>query len=225
MNQKGLVPILIIILVAAAVLGGYFIYQNQPKPTPPPQPKTLINPEDYSNPPASTYISESIPSAETANWKTYANTQFKFLIKYPLDFLVNDKAAKNTITIEKEYQSQKEAPGYPSFMYISLIPDDFKGKAGEIYVYDPEEARMLLNMQIGGTDQDQRYTRLADLIIDGVNAKVFENLVPPRGSDKRRLYFHKGSNTYMIGLVTSSEDKSMTLETFNQILSTFKFTQ
>lgn len=45
MNQKGFAPILIVILVAAALLGGYFIYQKPNKP------KTIINPEGYSGPP------------------------------------------------------------------------------------------------------------------------------------------------------------------------------
>lgn len=44
MNQKGLMPILIVILVAAALLGGYLIYQKQT------QLKTVINPDGYNDP-------------------------------------------------------------------------------------------------------------------------------------------------------------------------------
>ena len=36
LNQKGLVPILIVLIIVVLV-GGYFVYQNQPKPTPSPQ--------------------------------------------------------------------------------------------------------------------------------------------------------------------------------------------
>lgn len=36
MKQKGLAPILIV-LILAALVGGYFVYQNQSKSTPPTQ--------------------------------------------------------------------------------------------------------------------------------------------------------------------------------------------
>lgn len=45
MNQKGFAPVLIILILAAALLGGYFIYQKQT------QPKTVINPDGYNGPP------------------------------------------------------------------------------------------------------------------------------------------------------------------------------
>ena len=43
MNQKGLSPILIV-LILAALVGGYLVYQNQPKPTPSPQPNVQPSP-------------------------------------------------------------------------------------------------------------------------------------------------------------------------------------
>lgn len=225
--QKGqaLILVLAAILIITTVAGGaYFVGKLTNKPLQSQNPViTFQTPQPIPSPSVTPDETVYTESDRSANWKTYEDLDLGFSLKYPSDFFVNDKAAKNTITIEKEYQSQKEAPGYPSFMYISVIPDDFKGKAGEIYVYDPEETKILLNIQIGETDQDRRYTRLADITIDGVSAKVFENLVPPSGGDKRRLYFHKRSNTYMIGLITSSADNSMTLETFKQILATFKF--
>ena len=45
MNQKGLTPILIFIVIAIAMVGGYLIYQKQS------QTKTVINPQGYSGPP------------------------------------------------------------------------------------------------------------------------------------------------------------------------------
>lgn len=44
MKQRGLAPILIV-LILAALVGGYLIYQNQN------QPKTVTNPQGYSGPP------------------------------------------------------------------------------------------------------------------------------------------------------------------------------
>lgn len=44
MNQKGLAPLLIVVLITLS-LSGYLIYQKQS------QPKTVINPQGYSGPP------------------------------------------------------------------------------------------------------------------------------------------------------------------------------
>lgn len=63
MIQKGLAPILIVLLLALA-LGGYLVYQRQTK----------------SNPVASP---APTTAGETANWKTYANQKYHFQINYP----------------------------------------------------------------------------------------------------------------------------------------------
>lgn len=76
MNQKGLSPILIIILITAA-LGGFVIYQqqsSQPKPNPSPQP--TAQPSPVSN--------------ETADWKTYAGSIYSF--EYPSDWTIRENS-------------------------------------------------------------------------------------------------------------------------------------
>ncbi len=216
--QKGqaLVFILVGVLILAAIAGGAYYLGRQTTPKP-----------QTSNPVVTSSTPQPSPSQyKTTNLTSGFNWEEHFTIKYPPGFLVNDKAAHNTIRIEKAYFSQAYAPGSPSFMYISLIPDDFNGKAGEIYIYSPEETKKLLNMQIGEIDQYQRYKRLADVTVDGFTAKVFEGLAPAqhlKGDIVRELYLHKGDNTYMIGVFITAEDKSMTLETFNQILQSFTF--
>lgn len=66
MREKGLVPILIV-LILAALVGGYFTFQNQPKPTPSPQP--ITQPSPTSDP--------------TASSQTYTNKKLGFSIDYP----------------------------------------------------------------------------------------------------------------------------------------------
>lgn len=78
-KQKGFAPILIVIIIAALV-GGYLIYQNQTKPTPPPTTQLTSAP---------TPTPESTNSAETANWKTYTDAENGFSISYPGEFAVN----------------------------------------------------------------------------------------------------------------------------------------
>lgn len=71
-KQKGLAPLLIIILIALA-LGGYLLYQKQTKLIATPQPV------------ASTVASSS---ADISDWKTYTNTKYGFEIKYPIEAFI-----------------------------------------------------------------------------------------------------------------------------------------
>ena len=73
MKQKGLAPILIVLLIATAI-SGYLIYQNQSaKPT---SPVTTVAS------PAPTAAAETAnPDSIGANWKTYTASDFSF--KYP----------------------------------------------------------------------------------------------------------------------------------------------
>jgi len=82
MNQKGLIPILIVLIIAALV-GGYLIYQKQTKSTSTPSSQQTIQ------------ISPS-PVDSTANWKTYTNTKYNFQLKYPLDWNVESIPSINS---------------------------------------------------------------------------------------------------------------------------------
>lgn len=91
LNQKGnfllIIGIIVLLLVIGA--GGYFLYQKQ------------------VNKPVATQVSYPTPSPtsdETANWKTYTNTQYGYSIKYPPTiafksdrfYLVGDDNRKDT---------------------------------------------------------------------------------------------------------------------------------
>lgn len=86
MNQKGLAPILIVVLIAVALVGGHFIYtnysnnrtktvsQNQISTSQTPQPTPSAAPDAS---PAQN------GAGETANWKTYTDKDLGFEISYP----------------------------------------------------------------------------------------------------------------------------------------------
>lgn len=75
-KQKGLAPILVVVLLAVAIIGGYLIYQQQTKTTIAPQ---VAQP---SSAPVST--SSATNSAETANWKTYTSPNNLYSFRYPV---------------------------------------------------------------------------------------------------------------------------------------------
>lgn len=76
MSQKGLAPILIIVIITALTLGGYFIHKNQYKSSSPVQ-------------------TNQSTANETNSWKTYVSDELGFSIQYPED-LYTLKAQKLT---------------------------------------------------------------------------------------------------------------------------------
>src|SRR3989344_572885 len=92
--RKGSAPIIIIALITIFLLGigataAYFkLYQ---KPTPLPQ----------SSPDALSEIQSPQPTTtpnDTANWKTYTNNKYKYSLKYPTNWNIEDNGNQVTIT-------------------------------------------------------------------------------------------------------------------------------
>ncbi|MCL5784124.1 MAG: hypothetical protein M1142_02075 [Patescibacteria group bacterium] len=77
MHQRGLAPLLVVILIAVAI-AGYVIYQKQIKPV------SLSRQIQATPSPVSK--NESSGSADVANWKTYTDQNVSF--KYPSDWNV-----------------------------------------------------------------------------------------------------------------------------------------
>lgn len=83
-KQKGLAPILIVLLIALGI-GGYLIYQKQAKPVSMPQQTTQSSPASSSDSESTISAASPAPNGagETANWKIYTDTQNGFSLKYP----------------------------------------------------------------------------------------------------------------------------------------------
>lgn len=102
-NQKGLVPIAIILIIAV-VIGGYFLYQKQKVSTPLSQPTTQ----------------QASSSAEMINWKTYIDKTLNYSFQYPsnwtikvseVNYLTDDKGNKfPAYTVDLNDESNKTQP-------------------------------------------------------------------------------------------------------------------
>lgn len=97
MYQKGIVPIVIILLIAA-VIGGYLIYQKQFKSTPSAKyqqtTQSSVSPTSKASvtKPASPNPSSAQTSIDqTDNWLIYEDSKYPLSFKYPTDWLVNSK--------------------------------------------------------------------------------------------------------------------------------------
>lgn len=80
-NQKGFIPVLIILVVLLGFVGVYYLGTLKPKSaieTPNTTPIVSISP-------SSVVTSKSATPDPTAKWKTYKNEQYRFEFKYPTD--------------------------------------------------------------------------------------------------------------------------------------------
>ena len=191
--QKGLAPILIVILIALAV-GGYLVYQNQSK---------SVSPVKTDTSPAPTGATETAnPDSIGANWKTYTNTQHGYSLKYPTtwDKLECDSKSLLIAILGPEVASTcaTDAPGPLRI----TVTDGIKDPMGNI---DPS-----FNVVDKNT-----------INIDGETGEwvYVEKVKPSPGADKIILVavIHAGK-TYTFNLSEVEEQENL-----NQILSTFKF--
>lgn len=104
MDQKGLTPMLIVLLIVL-IFGGYFLWNNYSNNR-----NNQIKP--FPTPLATSQIPRSTPSLsdETANWKTFVDKSNTFSVKYPSDFTVKE------VNAEREFRESRSA-------FISLKHD------------------------------------------------------------------------------------------------------
>lgn len=197
--NKGFVAILILILVAAAALGGYLIYQNQSKP-PSPQPS---------------------PTSDTAaNWKTYTNTKYGFSFKHPnlisgvgIGWPLTGDPERIIVLAEKDSVVEESDVPFNGFA-ISIEPNT-RNFSLEQYVFIEAEAvkshyTCAVFKGIENIDVNS---------IKGVRITCEEN----HGFLDEFVFMFPDTKQILI-FARLSKTKGSFEATFNKILSTFKFT-
>lgn len=91
MRQKGLAPI-VIVLIIAAVLGGYFIYQNQNKSSTLPQQTSQSTPDS---------------THKAVDLKKYINSDYGFEISYPADWTIKEDNQGDFIPLTMRFKAPK----------------------------------------------------------------------------------------------------------------------
>ena len=194
-----------------------------------------------SAPPTVASTIPPIPTSTAAvnvpsGWETYTSQeQCGYTISYPAE-MEGVSQALNSWSLG--FSTSEPSGPVPNFIYISVIPDDFQGGAGEIYNYDPAEAQTLLNMQIGESKSLRNdpniapaftYTRLPDTTLSNQAAQTYENTQPwefPLGTKEIRYYLKANGCTYLVGgymaTVGSGQPGGIDEELFNQIIATFQ---
>lgn len=213
-RQKGIAPILIIILIAVAV-GGYLIYQTQTKPVVVPQ---VIQP---SSAPVST--SSATSSAETANWKTYTNTKYGFSIQYPSDLIITSEGYSSPgiewgISWSKKSKEGMAQHGLGWVDYtlgIQIQNNATNRKEQKIVSENFEES--IMDMVSANESKPEK--------IQFDNRPAYKFYISFRPNGGSRYYYILDGNRLIYLAGTSDDLSRFSLSSIDQILSTFKFTQ
>lgn len=212
-NISPIVIVLIIVIILGIALGIKPIRQKIFKHK---------NPAT-TNQPYVTPSTGSIPTDETANWKTYNNIEFGYTINYPTEFQVTGE--KEHIILMKRITEPGGVPN--NFVTITVLtkPGDdvnilFNTGVGKTAVFNPDLVEYF------------SYVRYPDTTIAGMAAKVYFNKSPYEfgpGVKEYRYYINRGGNIYFIDGFIENKDNSqidyISEQLFQRILSTFKFTQ
>lgn len=196
--QKGFSLLLVVILVAF-VIGGYFIYQKQFKSV-----------SVFQSSPSPIATPTATKSVETANWKTYTNERFKYSFKYP-----------NDLTVRESFDPNDE-------IYQTIISNtnskDFASGDKKVTDEDVFEVVIVNNPSIAATNLDTAKKQYR-------NAQVTDFTLADQPAFK---FIQQGLGTKQIGAITIFNSKeidfnllsinSKYISYFDQILSTFKFT-
>lgn len=193
-RQKGLAPILIVILIALAV-GGYLVYQKQTRPASLPQPTTqpTLSPDASSAPTG---------NEETANWKSYTAMDNSYSFKYP----------------DQWYLENPSAVGGLSFFQVGATPiHSTSGRFGNetLIIIDYSVANFdHLKNNVKNPDNSPVYTETiiaGKRVLKSTRLESADILITPLENGKDRI------------LNLRVPDQS-NLSILDQILSSFKFT-
>lgn len=218
--------LMLIFIVSCAPSSQQTQVQATPSATEPQPPPTQPSPTATSE--------DLIPQV----WITYSSQTCEYSISYPSDMDILDEG---TSSRSFGFITNNPDEAARNFIYVSVINQDIEILDGEpIYNYDPAEAGILLNLQVGesGISRDIpqaaewfSYKRLEDTDIDGHAAQTYENIMPwefPAGTKEMRYYLTLDGCTYQIGayLDTTNSDQpgAITEDLFKQIVASIRVT-
>jgi hypothetical protein len=174
-------------------------------------------------------------------WTTYTSQQCEYAISYPAEIQATDE---NPYSRTFAFNLANPDEGARNFIYVSVIGPQIQDmvKQGiyqnEVYNYDPLEAEILRNMQVGesktvrelaNVESGFTYQRMPDTQISGYAAQTYENAQPwefPGGTKEIRYYLSLEGCAYLIGgyldTTQSNQPDAIHEELFNQIMSTIQ---
>lgn len=208
-RQKGLAPILIILLIAFSI-GGYLVYSGK------------INLNNSESTISQTTHPSPIPSSsETANWKTYTNTKYQYSIKFPSYYnivnypdlkLLKVTSKEDSVYINKNSEeianASKSDTEYDQKLYSDSLRINVSNKACATSAND------LLEQSSSGGKKN--------ITVGGMPATQFIGI--PSAYDEVLTNISKDSHCFTFSFYRDPNNKSSSDKLLETILSTFKFT-
>ncbi|MDO8570373.1 MAG: PsbP-related protein [Candidatus Daviesbacteria bacterium] len=196
MKQKGLAPLLVIVLVAVIAVGGYLLYQKQTKPVS----QLVVQPTPIS-------------AEESTDWKTYTNEKYNYQFDYPTNWYIQT-LGDSEVYLSDQKLDIKNGMDSPSLQYdlidISYIPANQIDMQVTAPVGTQQKLSQFLYIQ-----------KISDLKIgERPGAKI--NFVDQQNNNKNQSQtaYWIGLDD---GKLQISATSSAKLKMIDQILSTFRF--
>lgn len=243
MTQKGLAPLLIVIIFAGVIAlagGAYYLgtKRSETFTTPSQQPQQTT--ADVS--PAPTDADETVytESDRSANWKTYTNSQHGYSLKYPEDKFLLEEYNHSQVTNDSElsfvpltYCPSKKPDdcGYNSGFYVRVYNNTQNWSLDQWIDSSVNSPKSPERDSCFGKDPRERFVKTTfldkesfeqNVKVDDEYIKNCKALGATFGGDKKIIFVPLRSNIIEIAVEYYSDDKDgRTL--LNKILSTFKF--
>ncbi|MFA5770548.1 MAG: hypothetical protein WC894_03595 [Patescibacteria group bacterium] len=192
--------ILSVLIIITLSLIAYLAFQNQKLQ------KQILNPQvsptiQAPSPTSKPSSSISTPSDETAGWKTYTNTKYKYTLQYPLEWQIRENVTD-------------VFPNKPPSTYIFEKIEEF-APGIYIWVVPKVEPKQWIMEQLVSPDYTQAKTD--NIIIASIQGTKISGIPGPL--EQEWVFVNKDSQSFILyaGAMTD-------MIIFDQILSTFKFT-
>ncbi len=223
LSIKAIIGIIIFLLLAGGAAASFTVLKPQimklvSKPTPSPSPIIQTSPTPTPDP--------------TANWKTYSSSKFLYALKYPSDLELQqlDTNDADYEILDFSEASKESGINVPPII-INIYGSNIKNAAYLVQNRQDDEKLLTIKkgekMQIIGT----LFERISDINIDNTTAAVYiGTAVKGYPAEvlpfEKRIIFIKDNNLYALSTAPMSGKKTdKRVSDFDQILSTFKFTE
>ena len=203
-KEKGistLVGIIIIVVVALILFGGIFAWQYY-----------FVKTNNQS------FVASAPQDLRTTGWKTYTNTEYGFQMKYPEDLKIEEIPAGMYPSTLLRFYNETYIVGNPFAMTNNFTIDSVENTSN-LTAQQIIEASGEVNLAGGNT-----LKTLSDITVSGVKGKKvsYEN-------DSRATFIAYVIRSNMVYNFGCDHQKTSALKydcsTFDQMLSTFKFTK
>ena len=237
---KTLLAVAIFVGVGTIIVGGGLLIGNYGKVSEPIKENIIIT----NNETKEEIIVEEEIKDETANWKTYQNEEFGFELKYPSQIINRIDHTKNGVSFSYWYYSKEKEIIEKAAEYMKEIPEEGVPVAYNTFTVNVVDNSFQLPIETWiqkyehcglrkRTDLDITTVELEKFVLDeieGIRIKNLGTYPPGAGSVKDKIYLPKDSKIYTIAIIEeaglfprTSKCYEEQVNTFNKILSTFKF--